>query len=213
MFLRKYIHIPFVIIIFLLSGCAPMSQSWCLEEFKGFSNATAKYEKETAEIFEHGYLKDDSLLIDEIIFKAKALTISKYGLGLDTMSFKYLKRKLHTATYIIPDGYEENRYLNIVIKNYGKPRKKSKLCSELNSCNYVLIYSFKQKRFYLISGFEHSDYLELHKQVSKDGVDIADILKFAFKDEMPEKYLKNYYSMEKLNCKCDHEMFILENIY
>lgn len=95
---------------------------------------------------------------DNIIFKAKLLTLSQHGVSDKEKLITDIDNKIYEI-------YEEFGFIFIKIKGYY-------FCEDLNylytvnwcDCNYYISYSKKKDIFYLLGGFKQNDIKEFNKE-------------------------------------------------
>lgn len=146
--------------------------------------------------------------IDNIIFKAKLLTIANYGLLgreeiVDTIQnqkhFLYKPNEDYIIIKILHHQPFEVRYKNGKLYNSCE--------NHFSNCEFVVIFSFKSYTFYRIKGFEINDFLSLYNEANSSTYTIYGL----FTDEILSvthldlQYLINKYVKKNRRLKKKYE--------
>lgn len=109
-----------------------------------------------------------------IVFKAKVLTLSRYG---TEDSSSVLNSVLSQEAETVPTIFSDYIVINIInnqnqpvkVKN-NKGREVNRFCGENTTCNFVIIYSCITYRFYLIKGFDICEVKELDSEIKNQSI-------------------------------------------
>lgn len=147
-----------------------------------------------------------------IIDKAKLMTLNRYGIiSLDSTINMLIKQDFRVHKY--DSNY---RYLTLLIYNNQEyavdytPITFSRLRFENRNCEFVIVFSYIDERFYRIKGFDVCDFVELVHDVEKN-LDIIELIFYSDRnDERPlididcyyDKYILKKRKYKKIDCDC-----------